>query len=123
VAKKRRSRSKKRNTRRQRQQSAKRSLRFPLPRRRYVPVATEKPNLGRVTRVARAKTAKTEVIHTKPLKRRRGKKLGFVLTRPEKRRMMVCKRRQQRKEIIHAVGKAGQGGQRKPKHNTRDVKC
>jgi hypothetical protein len=35
----------------------------------------------------------------------------------------ICKRRHERKEIIHALGKSGQGGQKKPDNKTRSTKC
>lgn len=52
-------------------------------------------------------------------------KYGVLTVSPKKETMksQVCKRRQQRREIIHAINKAGQSGQRKPNNQTRDVKC
>lgn len=39
-------------------------------------------------------------------------------------RVVLCVKRQQRKEVIHAIGKAGRSGQRKPRRNQwSDVSC
>lgn len=35
----------------------------------------------------------------------------------EERATMVCVRRSQRREVLHALGKTGQGGQKSPKYN------
>lgn len=41
----------------------------------------------------------------------------------QKKPDQVCKRRHERKQIIHALGKAGSGGQKRPDNKNRDVKC
>lgn len=48
---------------------------------------------------------------------------SVLLTPQEDKRIKICKRRHQRKQIIHAVGKAGRGGQKQPNQHWRDIKC
>lgn len=53
--------------------------------------------------------SKTAVVHT---------------TEPtEKRRATICRKRQQRREIMHAIKRAGQSGQKKPEYKNRNIKC
>ena len=57
------------------------------------------------------------------VKPQRGIKKLAISIQPDTIKKQVCKRRQQRKEIIHAFNKSGQGGQRKPDNLTRGIKC
>lgn len=49
--------------------------------------------------------------------------LQTVKVHTDDRRTRVCKRRAERKEIIHALGKSGSGGQKKPDIKNRNIKC
>ena len=68
--------------------------------RRVAPQVTEKPKKG-----IKKLTPPTTVVHT------------------DNRKARICKRRHERKEIIHAIGKSGQGGQKRPNLKTRNIKC
>lgn len=70
------------------------------PVRRVRPQRTEKPKQG-----IKKLTPHAVVVHT------------------DNQRDRVCKRRHERNQIIHALGKAGSGGQKKPDNTNRNIKC
>jgi hypothetical protein len=72
----------------------------PKPVRRVRPQRTEKPQQG-IKRL----TPTLAVVNT------------------DNKRSRICKRRHERNEIIHALGKAGSGGQKKPDNKNRNVQC
>lgn len=39
------------------------------------------------------------------------------------RKDIICQRRKIRKEVMHAIKKAGQAGQKKPRYLNRNIKC
>ena len=91
-----------------RNEIARRRLRLSEP---YKPQA--KKTLGRVKR----DTSRT-VIVSAPTKKTLGKKQKYIttlLTRPKRSVLDICRRRREREQVIHALGKAGKGGQRQAK--------
>jgi hypothetical protein len=122
--------AKKRGTRRSSspiRKKAKRSLRSSLPRRRrYVPISTALSR-GRRDRVIPTRSTKRAIVVGKTTQRpqktiTKKRNLALFTNKPEKRKM-VCKRRAERKQIIHAIRKSGQAGQKTPNNITRSIKC
>mgnify|MGYP000677646193 CR=1 FL=1 len=117
--------SRKRSRRRNRykKQTTNRRLRFSRPIRRSVP-ATSVDTLGRDLEPA---TRSVKRIRVKKVIQRVPKKIKKVskrtLTNAEINRRIICNRRSIRKEIIHATGKAGLSGQRRPNLKNRNIKC
>lgn len=123
-------RSKNRNTqsRRTRRYSPKRSLRSPLlgsilnngfvaSRRTYNPAYTKKhKRVQKVVISSSSKNTKNRTFRTSP-----------PLLRPTVsnfQKTIICARRKQRKEVLHALKKTGQTGQRRPRRNQySNIKC
>jgi hypothetical protein len=73
----------------------------PTPVRRARPQRAEMPKRAKITVL----TPSAPLVHT------------------DNQRAKVCKRRHERKQIIHALGKSGLGGQKKPDLKNRNLKC
>jgi hypothetical protein len=108
----------KRYTRRSRPRpSAKRSLRL-SKKQPYTPQRRK-----REFTVQNRFGQKIVVTGTTTTKKTSRKKLTLAQPFRTVKKQVVCKRRKQRKEIIHAVNKSGLSGQRKPNNKHRRVKC
>jgi hypothetical protein len=106
-----------------RNNTARRSLRFSPIARRSVPASTI-PRVRRVRKAPPQRTGRIVVgLQQQPRSTKTKRAHAALLTKQTKKDIMVCRRRQQRKEIIHAVGKSGQSGQKKPDLKTRNIKC
>ena len=112
-----------RNTRNQRSRIARRSLRFPI-KLKPIPRATTRVR-GNKTPTFVSRTTRKRTLET--VTRATARKNNYSVLTPtrnsNKLNLKVCKRRHQRKEIIHAVGKSGQSGQKRPDQRTREIKC
>lgn len=58
-----------------------------------------------------------------PPPKRAKKAFKLQFTSPPSKVLKTCIRRAQRNQIMHAIKKAGQAGQKKPTLNTRNIKC
>jgi hypothetical protein len=108
-----------RYTRRHKVITAKRSLRLSKP---FKPTSTGRLTFNTIRReqpVQRQTVLKQST--KKVIQRKNFKKTS--LTALEKKRKMICKRRAERKQIMHALNKAGRSGQRRPDNRTRNISC
>lgn len=89
------------------------SLKIYEDRRIYHPARARPVRTKR--RVASIRASRLTSLYSPPIN-----KIEF--TQPKQ--VLICVRRQRRREILHALGKAGQKGQRKPKRNFwSEVSC
>jgi hypothetical protein len=123
MAKKRSSRSYRR-TKKTVKKTVWRNTRYPLARKplRFSPQKTIQPHFEEI------RPNRTVVRRERP---QRSKKQAGIkrltlqanVVHTDEVKNKTCLRRLQRKEIIHAIGKAGMSGQKKPNNNTRNIKC
>jgi len=119
-----------RNTRRKRypkkHHTAKRSLRFSKTSRRMAVPLTRHKKVWRVSQpIQRTENQRVtvQIKKTVPQNKNRLKALTKSITPLNIVKEIVCKRRYQRREIIHAVKQSGKGGQKKPNLLTSKIKC
>jgi hypothetical protein len=113
--------ARRKNTRRYNKSPAKRSLRFFQPVIGSVP--RSKVTRNQVWRVKKTKSSRTEIISNKPIKVAKKKKIIIPALTASSNQHKICKRRHERNQIIHAIGKAGQKGQKRPNNKNRNIKC
>jgi hypothetical protein len=118
--------AKKRYTRRKvkthKRQTANRRLRLSMP----LKGPEQRPiRLVRRERVLPTRT-KNSLVVTTPKQIITAPKARVLTKKPKQdtiNQMRVCKRRYERKQIIHAIGKSGTKGQKLPDNKTRRIKC
>ena len=86
------------------------------------PLSHLSPRAKPVNTVRAGRSVTVRTTQSAPVQKKQTKNQSYGLTNADKIRK-ICKRRHERKEIIHAVGKSGRGGQAKPKQQTRNIKC
>lgn len=121
MAKKRRSKSRNKTTiNRTRRQARKKQPQIKLRSVEYKPLKIDFTEVPQETSHQQQQAAK-------PKPKTKSKIKPLTLTglnnNNQTRHEQICKRRQQRKEIIHALNKSGKGGQKKPDNKTRNTKC
>ena len=92
--------------------------RFVESRRTYAPtytLTTKRQRRGRIIQTTKKQTKRTSLYAPLPFSAVPEKKI---------QKSLICAKRQQRKEVIHATRKAGQRGQRSPRRSPySNIKC
>ena len=113
--------ARRKNTRRYNKSPAKRSLRFFQPVIGSVP--RPKVTRNQVWRVKKTKSSRTVKTFNVRKTNVENKKIKIPGLTGSPNQHKICKRRHERNQIIHAIGKAGQKGQKRPNNKTRNIKC